>query len=70
MREINTESAKVKRTEQVGHMLMSLREAYNKFSESHASTNIGISKFCELKSKKVELFDHIHTSPCLCMFLA
>ena len=46
-------------------MLMSLREAYNKFSESHASTNIGLSKFCELRPKDVKLFDHIPHHVCI-----
>ena len=42
-------------------MLMSLREAYNNFSESHGSMNIGLSKFCELRPKNVKLFDHYFT---------
>ncbi len=49
-------------------MLMSLREAYNKFSESHASMNIGLSKFCELSPKKVKLFDHIPHHVCVCSY--
>ena len=68
IREINAEGAKVKRTEQVRHMLISLREAYNKFSESPASTNIGLSKFCELRPKKVKLFDHIPHHVCVCSY--
>ena len=49
-------------------MLMSLREAYHKFSESHASMNIGLSKFCELRPKNVKLFDHIPHHICVCSY--
>ena len=50
------------------YMLMSLREAYSKFSESHASTNIGLLKFCELRPKDVKLFDHIPHHVCICSY--
>ena len=40
-------------------MLMSLKEAHNKFVEENPNNKIGLSKFCELRPNKVKLFDHI-----------
>ena len=59
---------KVKRTEQVRFMHMSLREAHNKFKEEHASLKIGLTKFCELRPTHVKLFDQIPHQVCVCSY--
>ena len=41
------EGERLKTTKQVRYMLMSLREAYNKFKEEYPSLKVGLTKFCE-----------------------
>ena len=67
IREVNSDGKIKKRTEQTQYMLMSLSEAYAKFEE-HPSHKIGRSKFCELRSKNVKLFDHIPHHVCVCSY--
>ena len=55
IREIDADGKKVKRTEQTRYMLLSLREAHNKFVEEHPDIKIGLSKFCELRPISVKL---------------
>ena len=49
-------------------MMMSLREAYNKFIEQHLTTKMNLSKFCELRPPNVKLFDHLPHQVCLCSY--
>ena len=57
-----------KRTEQTRYMLMSLREAHQKFKEEHPGDEIGLSKFCELRPVNVKCFDHLPHQVCLCPY--
>lgn len=65
IRETTEDGEKVKRTEQIRLMLMSLREAYNKFKEENPSHKIGLSKFCALRPANVKLFDQIPHQVCV-----
>ena len=56
VREINSDGVKIKRTEQEN----------NKYIESNPDAQIGLSKFCELRPKRVKLFDHIPHYVCVC----
>ena len=64
IRESDEHGTKVKRTEQVRYLLISLKEAYSKFKESNAEAKIGISKFCELRPQHIKLL----ISPIRCVF--
>ncbi len=44
-------------------MLMSLKEAHNKFVEENPD-----SKFYELRPDKIKLFDHIPHNVCVCSY--
>ena len=68
IRDTNEQGIKTKRTEQVRYMLMSLKEAYNKFVENNSTVKIGLSKFCELRPQCVKLFDHIPHQVCICPY--
>ena len=68
IRESTKEGEKVKRTEQVRFMLMSLREAHSKFKHEHPSLKIGLTKFCELRPTHVKLFDQIPHQVCVCSY--
>ena len=68
IRETDVHGGKVKRTEQVRYLLMSLKEAHNKFRESNADAKIGLSKFCDLRPQHVKLFDHIPHYVCVCQY--
>ena len=59
---VNSESKKVKRTEQVCYMLVSLKETHNCFIKTPSEYKIGLSKFCDVMPKKV-------ISSCLTTFL-
>ena len=65
IREENSEGKKEKLTEQTRYMLMSLKEAHVKFVEEHPNNKIGLSKFCEMRSTNVKLFDHIPHHVCM-----
>ena len=67
IRETSDDGAKVKRTEQLRYMLMSLKEAHHKFAEEYPN-KVGLSKFCELRPKHVKLFDHIPHNVCVCSY--
>ena len=68
MREIGADGVKIKRTEHVRYMLMSLREAHSNSRESHADTKTGLAVFCELRPKSVKLFDLIPHHVCVCFY--
>lgn len=68
IRETSGDGTKIKRTEQLRYMLLSLREAHHKFTEENTNSNIGLSKFCELRPKNVKLFDHIPHHVCVCSY--
>ena len=68
IRETTEEGDRIKTTQQVRYMMMSLREAYNKFIEQHSTTKMNLSKFCELRPPNVKLFDHLPHQVCLCSF--
>ena len=68
VREINSDGEKIKRTEQIRCLLMSLKETHNKYIESNPDAQIGLSKFCELRPKRVKLFDHIPHYVCVCSY--
>ena len=68
IRERTKEGEKVKRTEQVRFMLMSLREAHSKFKDEHPSLKIGLTKFCEVRPTHVKLFDQIPHQVCVCSY--
>jgi len=55
IREVNSEGKKVKRTEQICYMLVSLKEAHNCFIKTHSEYKIGLCKFCELRHKKYQV---------------
>ena len=59
---------RLKTTEQVRYMLMSLREAYNKFKEEYPSLKVGLTKFCEWCPAHVKLFDQIPHQVCVCNY--
>ena len=67
-KKVDEEGKKVKRMEQTRYMLLSLREAYSKFVEDHAASEIGLSKFCELRPVNVKLFNHIPHQVCVCSY--
>lgn len=66
IRESTESGEKIKRTEQVRYMLMSLREAHSKFKEDNPSLKVGLSKFCELRPEHVKLFDQLPHQVCVC----
>ena len=68
IREVNSEGKKVKRTEQVCYMLVSLKEAHNCFIKTHSEYKIGLSKFCDVRPKNIKLFDHIPHNVCVCCY--
>ena len=61
------EGERLKTTEQVRYMLMSLRGVYNKFKEEHPSLKVGLSKFCEWCPAHVKLLDQI-SQVCVCSY--
>ena len=58
----------MKRTEQVRYLLISLKEAFYKFTKVNPNIKIGLSKFCELRSRRVKLFDNIPHNVCFYVF--
>ena len=68
IRETTEEGDRIKTTQQVRYMMMSLREAYNKFIEQHSTVKMSLSKFCELRPPNVKLFDHLPHQVCLCSY--
>ena len=68
IRETTEEGPRIKTTQQVRYMMMSLREAYNKFIEQHSTMKMSLSKFCELRPPNVKLFDHLPHQVCLCSY--
>ena len=68
VRETSGDGTKTKRTEQLRYLLMSLKEAHNKFVEENPNNKIGLSKFCELRPINVKLFDHIPHNVCVCSY--
>ena len=68
IREIAEDGNTSKTTEQVRYMMMSLREAYNKFKEQHSTVTMSLSKFCELRPANVKVFDHLPHQVCLCSY--
>ena len=62
------EGERVKRTEQVRFMLMSLREAYSNFKEEYPSLKVGLTKFCEWCPAHMKLFDQIPHQVCVCSY--
>lgn len=66
--ETTPEGDRIKTTQQVRYMMMSLREAYNKFTEQHSTVKMSLSKFCELRPPNVKLFDHLPHQVCLCSY--
>ena len=48
---------KVKKTIQSWSLLMPLKEAYHLFKSEHENVPVGLSKFCDLRSQNVKLFD-------------
>ena len=55
-------------TQQVRYMIMSLREAWNKFKEQHSTPKMCLSKFCELQPPNIKLFDQLPHQVCLCSY--
>jgi len=68
IRRISEDGQKTKTTQQTRYMLMSLREAYNKFKEEHPTIKVELSKFCELRPPCIKLFDHLPHQVCLCSY--
>lgn len=68
IREVDSEGKRVKRTEQVRYMLVSLKEAHSSFVKAHQEYKIGLSKFCELRPVNIKLFDHIPHNVCVCSY--
>ena len=68
IRETTEEGDRIKTTQQARYMMMSLREAYNKFIEQHSTVKMSLSKFCELRPPNVKLFDHLPHQVCLCSY--
>ena len=54
--------------QQVRYMIMSLREAWNKFKEEHSTPKMCLLKFCELRPPNVKLFDQLPHQVCLCSY--
>ena len=63
---ITEDGRKTKTTQQTHYMLMSLREAYNKFKEEHPTIKVGLSKF--YKTPYIKLFDHLPHQVCPCSY--
>ena len=61
IRKTTEEGDRIKTTQQVRYMMMSLWEAYNKFIEQHSTMKMSLSKFCELRPPNVKLL-------CLCSY--
>ena len=59
IREATEAGERIKQTQQVRYMIMSLREAWNKFKEQHSTPKMCLSKFCELRPPNVKLFDQL-----------
>ena len=68
IREVDNDGKKIKRTEQVRYVLMSLKEAYSKFVEQYPDVKFGLTKFCTLRPANVKLFDHIPHHVCVCLY--
>ena len=68
VRERSEQGAMIKMTLQVRYMMMSLREAHNKFMEEHSTTKMSLSKFCELRPPNVKLFEHLPHQVCICSY--
>ena len=68
IREITEKGERIKTTQQVRYMMMSLREAYNSFEEHHSTIKMSLSKFCELRPPNVKLFEHLPHQVCLCSY--
>ena len=68
IRSITEDGQKTKTTQQIRYMLMSLREAYNKFKEEHPNIKVGLSKVCKLRPPYIKLFDHLPHQVCLCSY--
>ena len=66
--ETTKEGDRIKSTQQVRYMMMSLREAYNKFTEQQSTTKMSLTIFCELRPLNVKLFDHLPHQVCLCSY--
>ena len=56
---------KIKRTEQVRYLLMSLKEAYSKFVDQPPDVKVGLTKFCSLRPANVKSFYHMY----VCVFV-
>ena len=59
IREATEAGERIKQTQQVRYIIMSLREAWNKFKEQHSTPKMCLSKFCELRPPNVKLFDQL-----------
>ena len=59
---------RIKTTQQVCYMMMSLREAYNGFKEQQLTIKMSLSKFCELRPPNVKLFEHLSHQLCLYIY--
>ena len=59
IREATEAGERIKQTQQVRYMIMSLREAWNKFKEQQSTPKMCLSKFCELRPPTVKLFDQL-----------
>ena len=68
IRETTEAGERIKTTQQVRYMMMSLREAYNKLKEQYSTLKMSLSKFCELRPPNVKLFDHLPHQVCLCSY--
>ena len=66
IRETTEERDRIKTTQQVHYIMMSLWEAY-KFIE-HSTVKMSLSRFCELRPPNVKLFDHRPHQVCLCSY--
>ena len=68
IREATEAGERIKQTQQVRYMIMSLREAWNTFKEQHSTPKMCLSKFCELQPPYVKLFDQLPHQVCLCSY--
>ena len=68
IREATEAGERIKQTQQVRYMIMSLREAWNKLKEQHSTPKMCFSKFCELRPPNVRLFDQLPHQVCLCSY--
>ena len=68
IRETTSDGTKDKSTLQIRYMMMSLREAHEKFTEENSTTKISLSKFCELRPPNVKLFEKLPHQVCLCSY--